>query len=298
MSCNEVRDLAALYLYGEVSAEQEEAVEQHIHTCGVCAAEMARLRALHAAVDESALEPPETLLLDCRRELRLKLAREAAPAGSRVKLAAAWNWLAAGWRPVGALALLALGFVLGRAGDIPSTEFAGTAPAGVLTRVRAVEPEGNGRVRLVVEETRQRAVSGALSDGRIRGLLLAGVHEGDDGVRVNVMDLLQQEAAEAEVRRAFLTALERDANPGIRLRAIQALKPYAGDPAVQRALAQVLLHDEHDGVRTHAIDTLVQHKPRAVVGALQELVPHESNSYIRLRLVRLLHELNASDGAF
>lgn len=300
MNCDAVRDLLPLYLYGEVPPEQEETIEQHVHECPACAAELSRCRAMHAAFDRTAAEMPDSLLVDCRRDLRLAIAKDSAPSASSVGFAGIWTWLSGGWRPVGALALLALGFVAGRLSPPGSgqMEMAGAIPSGVLTRVRTVEPGVDGGVRLVVEETRQRTVSGALNDNRIRGLLLAGVQQGDDGVRVDVMDLLRQEAAEAEVRRAFLRALERDANPGVRLRAIEALQPYGADPAVQGVLARVLLHDENEGVRMHAIDSLVLHKPRAVVGALQELAPRESNSYIRLRLVRLLNELKASEAAF
>ena len=97
-------------------------------------------------------------------------------------------------------------------------------------------------MQIVLEETRQRTLSGDMDDDDIRKLLLRAARESSDpGVRVETMDLLKGQPQSQEVRRALLHALRQDANAGVRLKALDGLRPSAGDPDVRRALADVLL---------------------------------------------------------
>lgn len=167
------------------------------------------------------------------------------------------------------------------------------------TRVRFVEPDQNGLVKITLEETRERMVTGKLDDSRVRQLLLSAAQDpGDPGLRVETLDLLQQESATDEVREALIAALQGDENSGVRMKALQGLKRYAEHPEVRSALTHVLLNDNNPGIRTQAIDLLVQHKQRDVVGALQQLMQREENDYIRQRTQRLLRDLNASVDSF
>ena len=36
MNCNSVKELTALYLYGELPAREEDDFEQHVHGCATC----------------------------------------------------------------------------------------------------------------------------------------------------------------------------------------------------------------------------------------------------------------------
>jgi hypothetical protein len=218
------------------------------------------------------------------------------------------NWLerlfdlriAALAKPVGALALVAVGFFAARWTAPPSAapRFTGGSEP-VVTRVRYLNPEPSGRVQLLVEETRQRTLSGTANDDQIRRLLLAAARESSDpGVRAESMDLLNVRQSPGELRPVLLYALQHDANPGVRLKALDALKNNCADREVRDALSQVLLTDDNPGVRAQAIDLLVQHKDDATVGVLQELMQKENNNYVRLRCKRELEEMNASVGTF
>ena len=50
MTCESVKGLADLYLYGELAGQEEDGIEQHLHGCAACRAEMDRQRALHRAL--------------------------------------------------------------------------------------------------------------------------------------------------------------------------------------------------------------------------------------------------------
>jgi hypothetical protein len=302
MTCEKVRSDLALLLYGELSFDREEALEQHLETCGECRAALERERALHAALDLTDVEPPAGLLAACRRDLFAQVeSGRAAQSWKQRWFGWLGGWTGAAWlRPAGAVALLAVGFISARLIPVSSTT-AGSAgaPDVVATRVRYVEPQANGRVQIVLEETRQRRVAGALNDERVRDLLMAAAQDpADPGLRVDSVELLTRQSQAAEVRTALLAALRGDPNPGVRLKALDALKPHAGDPAVRRVLSHVLLNDDNAGIRTQAVDLLVQHREQDMVGVFQELMRREENDYIRLRTQRVLREMNASVDTF
>jgi hypothetical protein len=280
-------------------------LEQHIGACENCRGELEKARALHAMLEDQALEPPLPLLADCRRDLRKQLSPEAASprAGWLFWLPQVSVFLPHGniLKPVGAVALVALGFFAARISSIPGTggfQFAGaTAPAA--TRVRYVETGEAGKVQLVVDETRQRVLSGRIEDPEIRGLLLVAVRDPNDpGLRAESVDLLKARVETEEIRKALIHILQHDSNAAVRLKALEGLKAYGGNSEVRRAVAQVLLSDNDPGVRTIAVDLLVASKKPDVVGVLQQAMEREDNSYVRQRCERVLLDMKASPATF
>jgi hypothetical protein len=301
MNCEEAKKQLAVYLYGELSFDEEEALEQHLDGCEGCRKDLAAQRRLHEALDQRAEEPPAALLAQCRRELRYAV-RDLAPAAAQ-RTGGLWRKLggflapASGWlKPAGAVALVALGFFSARL--TTPTPTGGRTPVvtePVSMRVRTIEPDASGGIQLVVEETRQRVLRGRLEDEPIRQMLLAASRDPQDpGLRVESVDLLKDRPESVEVRRALLAALEYDPNPGVRLKAIEGLKTFSGDPETRRVLARALLEDDNPGIRTQVIDLLVDKKDPSVVGVLQEALKKEDNNYVRLRSQRALREMNAS----
>jgi anti-sigma factor RsiW len=262
-------------LYGELSFDQEEAVEQHLAGCADCRAALAAERRLHLLFDDAAPELPAGLLPQCRASLREAI----APGRDRVPF---WrglfsrDWLdgASFWKPAGALALLALGFLGGRlippgAAPGPNVETASILPAA--RSVRMIEPDASGNVRIVFDETREHVVEGRCADSRIQGVLVS--------------------------------AAERDPNPAVRLKALEGLKPYASDSAVRQALVRVLAADDHPGVRAQVIEVLTRGGAERLidahmVGALQELVRREQDGYVRDQCRRALQQVKASPEIF
>ncbi len=304
MNCDSVRDLLSMFLYGELSFEQEEAVHLHLEGCSACRAALERERALHEALNEAELEPAPELLVACRT--RLQAALPAVPARGGL-VSRFWAWTgrpvpAAVWKPAGALALVAVGFFAARLTQpSPAPAPAQVVPAAipVASQVRYVQPDPSGGVRIVLDETHERVLSGNPGEEPIQQLLLAAAQDpSDPGLRLESLDVLLPRGDSPEVRKAFLQALQKDPNPGVRLKAIEGLKPHGADPEVRSVLARVLLNDDDIGVRTQAIDLLVQHKGASTVGVLQQMVERERDAYMRERVARALREMNASLGAF
>ena len=303
MKCEEAQERMPLLLYGELSFEEEERLETHIDECAGCRDALAREKALFEAIDGAQMVPSQALLDQCRAELRGRIAQvEPEQAGFWDKLREGFSihfHFAPGWaQAAGAVALLLVGFVTARVtpGSMPGPfRAAGVVGEPVTSRVRYVEPVASGRVQIVVDETRQRVLSGNVEDQAIQRLLLTAAKDPSDaGLRVESVDLLKNRPQSAEVRTALLYALEHDPNAGVRLKALDGLKEFASDPETRRVLTQVLLKDDNPGVRTQVIDLLIQHRSDAMVGVLQELMNKEDNDYIRMRCQKVLSEMNAS----
>lgn len=312
-SCSEVKDFFALYLYGELSFDEEERVESHLDACAACRTALERQREVQMALDNIGIEPAPSLLRSCREDLHYRLVEEEAGGHSSAKRGW-WEQFtdmltgrsASGWlKPAGALTLLALGFGIAR---LPIASFGGgLSQAGMIepsSRVRYVEPASDGRVQIVLDETRQRIVSGGLDNPKFRGLLLSAAKDpSDPGLRAESVEILNASAQFADVRDALVYALLHDQNAGVRLKVMQGLTPFAQQPEVRSAMTQVLLTDANPGMRKQAIDLLTkslnQDNPamsfdRQVIGAMQELMQRESNEYVRQRCKTALESVKAS----
>jgi hypothetical protein len=111
------------------------------------------------------------------------------------------------------------------------------------SRVRYVEPGSDGKIQIVLDETRQRVVTGRMDDQKIRVLLLSAAQDpADPGLRRD-RGHPQHRAQAADVRDALIQALRHDQNAGVRLKALEGLKTYAQEREVRAALADVLLRD-------------------------------------------------------
>jgi hypothetical protein len=297
MNCDGVVKLIPLYFYGELPPEEEERVEQHLHACAACTAEMERQRRLAAALDGMQADVPPLFLEDCRAALMAAIAepRKGPWASFLEAAAAALAGLRRFQQPVGAVALVALGFFAAR--------FTGINPAAVSAGevypvVRSIEPDNAGRVRIAFDETRRREVSGSMDDQAIQRLLLAAATENNPAMRVESVGLLKERAGSSEVRDALLNALLHDSNAGVRMKALEGLKPLAADPEVRKSLAGALVSDDNPAVRMQAVDLLVTRRDDAMVGVLQGLVQRENNDYVRLKCEQALKDWNASVGTF
>lgn len=302
MKCDEAKQTIPLLLYGELSFEEEERLETHIGGCADCRAALAENKALFKSLDAAEIVPSPALLEQCRADLHVNLAHiEPERSGFWDKLRDGFTvrFHFAGFAQAGgAVAMLILGFVAARMTPASFTgpwRTASVVEPVTTSRVRYVEPGATGQVRIVVDETRQRVLSGRVDDQAIQGLLLTAAKDSTDpGLRVESVDLLRNRSQSTEVRQALLYSLEHDPNAGVRLKALDGLKDFAADPETRQALTQVLLKDNNPGVRTQVIDLLIQGHNNAMVGVLQELMMKEDNDYIRMRCQKALHEMNAS----
>ena len=315
-SCEKVREQLGMLLYGELSFDEEESVDAHLEGCAECRSALERERDLHAAFDQIAIEPAASVLWEARQSLQGQIAAEHAPQAARGSFEKISWWdqfLDTAWlKPIGGLALVTVGFLGARMAPDLGLGIAGMSLAAPgAQRVRSVEPAANGGIQIVLDETRQRVVSGGLDDQNIRVLLLSAAKDpSDPGLRYETVGILNDRAQAAEVRNTLIYALEHDENAGVRLRAMDGLRPFVLEPEVRQALTGVLLSDGNPGMRTQAIDLLTQGVgettgnttssvlDRGLIGTLQELMNRENNAYVRQRGERVLQLVNASQDIY
>ena len=319
-ACEKVQTQLALLLYGELSFDEEEVVDAHLESCSQCRSALERQRELHAAFDQVEAEPLPSVLWEARKSLQERIALEQhGPASSQHSLRKGW-WdqfidavtfhPGSGWlKPAGAMALVALGFLGARMAPDLGLGFTGASLTPGAQRVRSVQTAPNGGVQIVLDETRQKVVSGGLTDQNIRVLLLSAAKDpSDPGLRYETVGLLNDQAQASEVRDTLIYALQHDENAGVRLKAMDGLKPFVRQPEVRKALSGVLLSDGNPGMRTQAIDLLTQGEgestavgpalDRDIIGTLQELMNQENNAYVRQRGQRVLQLVNASPDTY
>lgn len=303
MKCDDARKTLPLFLYGELSFEDEERLEIHLDECDGCRAALGREKALFKSLDSAEMIPSAALLADCRAELHRRIANvepDRANFWDKIRQGFTIHFhFAPGLAQVGgALAMLLIGFYgahMAPASFPGSVRQAGLVEPPATSRVRYVEPVGGGKVQIVVDETTQRVLSGTIDDQSIQRLLLTAAKDPSDaGLRVESVNLLKNQPQSAEVRSALLYAVQHDSNAGVRLKALDGLKDFADDPETRQTLTQVLLKDDCPGVRTQVIDLLIQHHADNMVPVLQEVMGKEQNGYILMRCQRALRDMNAS----
>jgi hypothetical protein len=313
MTCNEAILEIPNYCYGEVSSEVEEAVESHVASCEACRAELAKHRRFLELLDERTAVPDAGLLVQCRNDLSRTLRQEVATESAHGRGWRGWHRFVQQLHglshvhipfriPVGAMALVALGFVGAR---YTPEKFGGARAAlaaPMFSSVRSVEPGPSGEVQIAVDETRRHVVSGNPQDPEIQELLVSGVTDGlNPNVRLQSIQVLHSAGSNPdteEIRQALLNALQHDTNAAVRRKALDGLKQFAGDASVRAAMANVLQKDDDPGVRVQAIDLLAAHHDDSIVGVLQNVVQKEDNPYVRAQIMQLLADLKASAGTY
>lgn len=309
----------SLYLYGELSAEDETQFEEELGRSATLAAAVEEERLLIETLRQRAtLDFSPADLADCRMDLMRAIRQESVIAGKQSwlsRLTAFFNPTTPNlaWQGALALALVAAGFWGGRVTqqfrialfDRQPVAERGVAPLGGgalaayedIPDVRSISNgPGSSSVEIVVEE--RRTIRGNANDPQIQALLIAMSRSSNSGRRLDMIDLLRQRADDPQVRGALVKAMLEDENGGARLKALEALAPYKEDMDVRHALITTLRSDSNPGMRVNAIELLTAHPDRELVEVLQDVVRYEPNSYVRLRSEQTLAELNASIGLY
>ncbi len=157
----------------------------------------------------------------------------------------------------------------------------------MISSVRSVTPVSDGshpgEVRITLDETQRRVVSGQLEyEPNIQRLMLAAAHdENNPGLRVESVEILKNHTDSSEIRSLLLNRVAQDPNPGVRLKALDGLKPFTVDPEVRKVLAKVLLEDDNPGVRIQVVDALTAHADDNMVSVLQSVVQKDGGKYLR-----------------
>jgi hypothetical protein len=317
MTCHDVQLQLSLYLYGELDFASEEALEEHLSDCAFCQQALAREKTWHTAAASEHRDVSLDFLASCRQDLRRAIAEQSFQ--QRQEPRKLWQWPSFlristtpfSYQLAAASFLVFLGFAGARMYDrynvgqenSPIGAFSSAGLVNPLTRIRDIQPNGSGQVKILLDQVNQREIVGSLDDQNVRRLVLVASKDlSDPGIRVDSVELLSDQNG-ADVRDALLSRIESDPNPAVRLKALEAIRRFSNDPATRNVLRSVLEHDNNLALRSEAIDVLIpvnqslQMNPELAI-VVQNLARSESDDYVRERCLQILRAVNAPMDAY
>lgn len=294
------RERLLLYLYDEMStgkrAEFETELQDNAHLREILAEEEV-LHRLHPVGRAAAV--PDEFLQESRILARAALRREKLQKTLLARLAEGLRVLPrCSLRLAGAAALLLLGLLVGRAsvasGSGPVTPASLIGPDDLEIVDLRIARIGSGLLRLTFDAVSRVEVEGDIRDASVQSVLTAALGGGmEHSARLQTVELLGQQTASAQVRRALIHALLHDQNPGVRLQAVSALGELAGDEEVRQALRVALQQDLNAGVRIGAIDALRDVRDPTTLMVLGVKAKGDESQYIRRQARRIMEAWNA-----
>lgn len=302
MNCPWVKSQITLYVFEELGDADRVEVQQHLARCQDCARAAEAEKQLRRWMDlRPRGEPSAALLAQCRAEFSEALAAEPArPSRVWGLLAASFSGLRLQWQASLAVLLLSLGFALGSfwgAQRKPAALSRDDSPEfseANISNIDSISAAPNGGLEITVDTTRRRVLAGSVDDPRIQRLLVYALRNYyNSGIRLESIEALKNRTSDDQIRAALVAALRSDRNPGVRLKALEALKGFEKDAQVKKALTDVLLTDGNPGIRIEAIDQLAGQRDSYTISILQRLAEGDPNTYIRMKSVSTLRELNA-----
>ena len=305
MNCDWVQENICLYLYNELADDARHEVEQHIHRCTNCAAELAAQQEFQAQMNVLPVEEPSPSFLASAR-MRLQESLETAEQHHAWYHRFAFDptaWLRQmRFSPALAAILLIVGFgsgvgtmysVLGGKAAAPATVQAVQSSIGGITSIE--HKPNSDQVQIHYQRVVPESMEGSVSDPKIQDMLTyaARSNYNNPGVRIDSVDMLTSKAADPQVREALTYALRYDSNPGVRLKTLDGLGSYVKqDIRVRNAVLDALLNDSNLGVRGGALRALEPVRADSSVRmALQQLAKEDPSEYIRSEAQRELSSM-------
>jgi HEAT repeats/Putative zinc-finger len=303
MNCDWVQENISLYLYNELADDARHELEQHLHRCTDCAAELSAQQEFQAQMNVlPVVEPSASFLASARMRLQESLEHTEQHRAWYHRFAfdpTAWLRQVR-FSPALAAVLLIVGFssglgtmysAMGKASHTTGTTNAVQAASiGGITSI--VRKPNSDQVEINYQRVTPDTLKGSMSDPQVRDMLsfAAKSNYNNSGVRLDSVDMLAGKADSPEVREALTYALRYDSNPGVRLKTLDGLGAYVKqDIRVRNAVLESLLNDSNLGVRSGALHALEPVRADSSVRmALQQLSKDDPSEYIRTESQREL----------
>ena len=254
MMCGHAKELIAASWTGELDANAESKLRQHLSGCAECSAEMTQLGAMwERMADLPVPEPSHALNVRWQSTLE-SLAGSRRQNSWRFSLQALWPQRPV-WQVTIAVACLAIGLVVGN-----------------TAKRRGPDHTEIVKLREEIASTKEMVALSLLQQQsateRLRGV--------DYSVRMPTM--------EPEVVSALIQAVNHDPNTNVRLAAIDALSKASGNARVRQSMTQSLGHQDSPMVQAALIDYMVDARDGHALGTLKQFAGREDlNPAVRQR---------------
>jgi hypothetical protein len=310
MNCDWVQENICLFLYGELADDARHELEQHLHRCTSCAAEMAAQQEFQVQMNALPVEEPSASFLAAAR-MRLQESLETAPQHRAWYHRFAFDptaWLRqVRFSPALAAVLLMVGFGSGLgtmysalAGKVPPSAQQPQVQTASISGITSIQHKPNSdQVQIHFDRIVPESVQGSMNDPKIQDMLTFAARSNfnNSGVRLDSVDVLAGKVSDPQVREALTYALRYDSNPGVRLKTLDGLAAYVKqDIRVRNAVLDALLNDSNLGVRSGALRALEPVRADSSVRmALQQLAKEDPSDYIRTQAQAELTSMPAID---
>lgn len=248
LTCEQMEQLLPDYLQGALSPSQSTEVEQHCAHCATCAQDIVMWKQL-------AVLPEEKPSPDSRQRFEAMLHAYAAPTSEPVQSSTSatrpteptkpsWNFLDLLRSPFGAVAwsaaLLLIGLFIGtqlsnRTKPAPSEEIASlhaeiTSMRQLVALSMLQQQSASERLQGVSWSTREDHLDPQVQSALLRTLR----YDGSVDVRLAALDALSRHAAQPQVRKGVLEALQEQQSPLVQVAMIDQLTEWRDPDAAQR----------------------------------------------------------------
>jgi hypothetical protein len=321
MNHKKIKEWLSLWMYNELNAGEKSVLKKHLEKCRECRSELARMKNLHAVLEQRRrVAVSDSVLRDARRTLRLRLYDEAATGSIWKKMRASIDGI---MTPVlqaafAGTAVLAAGILIGYfVFRSPDERFTGLQQAFKSASImEAGEPKvenirfvdrdmQSGMVEFTFETSTPMHVRGNINDDNVQRVLArALLNEQNTGTRIKTVNMigLQSEqgnssSLDSEVKSALITALLKDKNIGVRKVALDVLKNYLPDQTIVRAFLTVLANEKNAGLKIAAINSLDitqygnQTVKNEIIDMLKKKAKSDDNNYIKIKAKTALQEI-------
>lgn len=305
MSADKLKEQVLLYLYGELSDDDNILFEEDLakyDNLRTIYEEEKKLHELYSLRSDKTI--PDSLLQASRSELRERLREEntGSTAKSRLSKGIIYILFGSPVKTMVALSMLTIGILLGKYVSIEvdfddgieihqrtalmdgniSSELLGSDALEIADMKIIAYDADSEEITISVDAVASVSIRGNISNNKIQTILAAAL-QSDLGpsIRLKSIELLKMNIEKKEIVNALIQALQGDDNPGVRLKAVEALAPYTDNTDVKNALLNTLKRDGNAGVRIQAILALKDNKDPKVLEVLKQKMESDENEYIR-----------------
>ncbi|MGB5849003.1 MAG: HEAT repeat domain-containing protein [Ignavibacteriaceae bacterium] len=317
MNHNEIKKWIRLSLYGELSNEEQSALEVHLKDCDECRNELEQQRNLLSLISDKKNEVDDKLLMEARAQLRGAIRNERQHKGYLDNVIQYLNdFITIPFRlALSGAALLAIGFFVGYlfygsssietiiVKDNSNNEFPVLEDDVTISNISFIDSDpSDGEVEFTFVAMKPVYLKGRVDDPKIQSILTYSMlNEQNPGSRFNSINAMVSERPikfDKDVKEALITVVMTDENPGVRREALKLMKKLPYDEDVKRALIYVLTTDTSSGLRIEAINALVDAGKKGFtlnkneIDLFKQKLQTDDNSYIRYRTKTILQEYN------
>ena len=317
MNHNEIIKLIRLSLYGELTNEEQSALELHLKDCDECRNELEQQRNLLSLISDKKNEVDDNLLMEARAQLRGAIRNERQRKSYFDNMVQYLNdILTIPFRTVlSGAALLVIGIFVGYLFfdsstiethiimDNTNNEFPVLEDDVTISNISFIDSDpSDGEVEFTFVAMKPVYLKGRVDDPKIQSILTYSMlNEQNPGSRFNSINAMVSERPikfDEDVKDALITVVMTDENPGVRREALKLMKKLPYDEEVKRALIYVLTTDTSSGLRIEAINTLVEAGKNGFtlnkneIDLFKQKLQTDDNSYIRYRSKTILQEYN------